>query len=66
MGTTCDLTEELFRAEHLGWTKLECVEFLQQLPYAKGIGFEKPVRKNRMIIYDEYGEWEPFGWKKGV
>lgn len=29
MGTTCDLVEDLFRIDHLGWSKLECIVFLR-------------------------------------
>lgn len=61
MGTTCDLTEELFRAEHLGWTKLECIEFLQQLPYASvGIGWDTSIKARRF----KGGEMNRLGFSK--
>lgn len=68
MGTPCDPVEGLFRAGHLDWTKLECIEFYSELWMSNeaagfGIGFDTSIKARRnfkykpLTIIDEFGEW---------
>lgn len=42
MSTPCNLVEDLFRVDHLDWSKLECIEFKSNWwdHLALGIGWD--------------------------